>query len=104
MALYSSDTYADSARYFEEFVKRNFDDEEDTEVSVPLPGLPDNEEAGLDCGFLSMNRLQIKDIVDPVVSEVIALVEGQVDCIRRDHGDKVSGIILVGGFGQSNYL
>jgi hypothetical protein len=91
-------------KYFEEFVKRNFNDEEDVDISVPLPGLPDNEEAGLDCGFLSLNREQVREIVDPVVKEVIALVEGQVDSIRREENGRVSGIILVGGFGQSNYL
>jgi hypothetical protein len=85
-------------------VKRNFDDEEDVEVSVPLPGVPDNEGAGIDCGFLSMNREQIKDIVDPVVMEVIELVQGQVESIRKEQNGQVSGIILVGGFGQSNYL
>lgn len=90
-------------RYFEEFVKRNFNDEEDQDVNVPFPGLPDNEEAGLDCGFMSMNTQQIRSILDPVVKEVIDLVEGQVNCIR-ERGGLVSGIILVGGFGQSNYM
>ncbi len=51
-----------------------------------------------------MNRNQIKEIVDPVVQEVITLVQGQVDSIRENHNGEVSGIILVGGFGQSNYL
>jgi hypothetical protein len=51
-----------------------------------------------------MNRYQIKEIVDPVVQEVIALVQGQVDCIRDNRNGQVSGIILVGGFGQSDYL
>jgi molecular chaperone DnaK (HSP70) len=90
-------------KYFEEFVKRNFNDEDDTDMNVPFPGLPDNEEAGLDCGFLTMSTQQVRSIVDPVVKEVIALVEGQVDCIR-ERGGLVSGIILVGGFGQSNYM
>jgi hypothetical protein len=90
-------------RYFEEFVKRNFNDEEDQDVNVPFPGLPDDEEAGLDCGFMTMNTQQIRSILDPVVKEVVDLVEGQVDCIR-ERGGLVSGIILVGGFGQSNYM
>jgi molecular chaperone DnaK (HSP70) len=90
-------------KYFEEFVKRNFNDEDDTEMNVPFPGLPDNEEAGLDCGFLTMSTQQVRSIVDPVVKEVIELVEGQVDGIR-ERGGIVSGIILVGGFGQSNYM
>ncbi|KAF2093151.1 actin-like ATPase domain-containing protein [Rhizodiscina lignyota] len=90
-------------KYFEEFVKRNFDDEEHQEVNVPFPGLPDDEEAGLDCGFMVMSGEQVKEIFDPVVANVIELVEGQVDTIR-EKGGSVTGIVLVGGFGQSNYM
>jgi molecular chaperone DnaK (HSP70) len=90
-------------RYWEEFVKRNFNEEEHAEVNVPFPGLPDDEEAGLDCGFLVMTAPQIKEIFEPVVREVCELVQGQVDGIRQK-GGIVSGIVLVGGFGQSNYL
>ncbi|OAL50191.1 Hsp70 family protein-like protein [Pyrenochaeta sp. DS3sAY3a] len=90
-------------KYFEEFVKRNFNEEEHAEVNVPFPGLPDDEEAGLDSGFLIMSAEQVKEIFDPVIQEVIHLVEGQVNSIRAK-GGLVCGIVLVGGFGQSNYL
>ena len=90
-------------KYFEEFVKRNFNEDEHQEVNVPFPGLPDDEEAGLDSGFLVMSAEQVKGIFEPVVKEVIDLVEGQVQSIRQK-GGVVSGIVLVGGFGQSNYL
>lgn len=68
-----------------------------------FPGLPDDEEAGLDCGFLIMTAAQVKDIFEPVVKEVCDLVQGQVEGLRSK-GGIVSGIILVGGFGQSDYL
>lgn len=68
-----------------------------------FPGLPDDEEAGLDSGFLVLSAVQIKDIFEPVVKEVCDLVQGQVDGLRRK-GGIVSGIVLVGGFGQSEYL
>ncbi|CAI6268735.1 unnamed protein product [Periconia digitata] len=90
-------------KYFEEFVKRNFNEVENNEVNIPFPGLPDDEEAGLDSGFLVMSAEQVKEIFDPVVQEVINLVEGQVNSIRRK-GGLVCGIVLVGGFGQSDYL
>lgn len=91
-------------KHFEEFVKRNFnDDDTDQEINIPFPGLADDESCGLDCGFLTMNTEQVKDILEPVVKEVIELVQGQVDTIQAKAG-KVSGIVLVGGFGQSNYM
>jgi molecular chaperone DnaK (HSP70) len=96
-------TWSVGLKYFEEFVKRNFNDEEESEMNVPFPGLMDDEAAGLDCGFLTMTTAQVKSIVDPVVTEVIELVEGQVTKIREKEG-LVKGIILVGGFGQSNYM
>jgi hypothetical protein len=50
-----------------------------------------------------MTAAQIKDIFEPVVKEVTDLVQGQVEGLRAK-GGIVSGIVLVGGFGQSDYL
>ena len=96
-------TWMMGLKHFEEFVKRNFNEDEPQEVNIPFPGLADDEEAGLDCGFLSMSAEQVRAIFEPVIQDVIKLLEGQVDIIKR-RGDQVSGIILVGGFGQSSYL
>ena len=97
-------TWQMGLKYFEEFVKRNFDEEDSSqEFNVPFPGLPDDAPAGLESGFLLLTHAQIKCIFDPVIREVCDLVEGQVKSIRAKNGI-VSGIVLVGGFGQSNYL
>lgn len=103
MKVKKGKTWQMGLRYFEEFVKRNFNEDEHQEVNVPFPGLVDDEEVGLDSGFLVMSADQIKDIFEPVVKEVCDLVQGQVDSLRAK-GGIVSGIILVGGFGQSDYL
>jgi len=50
-----------------------------------------------------LTATEVKDIFEPVVKEVCDLVQGQVETLRRK-GGVVSGIILVGGFGQSDYL
>lgn len=96
-------TWMMGLKYFEEFVKRNYNEDENTEVNVPFPGLPDDEEAGVDSGFMVLEAEQVKQIFEPVIDEVVKLLEGQVERIRGK-GDTVSGIILVGGFGQSNHL
>lgn len=57
----------------------------------------------MDCGFMVMSADEIKEIFAPVVKEVCDLVQGQVTGIRSK-GGIVSGIVLVGGFGQSDYL
>ncbi|CAK7209363.1 hypothetical protein SCUCBS95973_000413 [Sporothrix curviconia] len=103
MKIKKSKTWQMGLRYFEEFVKRNFNEDEHQEVNIPFPGLPDDEEAGLDSGFLVMTAEQVLEIFEPIVKEVCDLVQGQVDKLRAK-GGIVSGIILVGGFGQSDYL
>ncbi|KAI1245517.1 hypothetical protein MGN70_012407 [Eutypa lata] len=103
MKLKKGKTWQMGLRYFEEFVKRNFNEDEHQEVNVPFPGLPDDEEARLDSGFLVLTATEVKDIFEPVVKEVCDLVQGQVDGLRSKSG-VVSGIVLVGGFGQSDYL
>ncbi|KAI0479249.1 actin-like ATPase domain-containing protein [Xylariaceae sp. FL0804] len=96
-------TWQMGLRYFEEFVKRNFNEDEHHEVNVPFPGLPDDEEARIDSGFMVLTAAEIKDIFEPVVKQVCDLVQGQVDGLRAK-GEIVSGIVLVGGFGQSEFL
>ncbi|EWC48311.1 hypothetical protein DRE_07770 [Drechslerella stenobrocha 248] len=89
-------------KYWDEYVKRNFNDE-DQELPVPFPGLVDNEEAGVEGGFLVLTREHVREIFEPIIKEVVELVEGQVETIKRK-GGTIAGIVLVGGFGQSNYL
>jgi len=96
-------TWAMAARYFEETVKRSFCEGEDMEFSVPVPGLADDEEAGIEDGFMILVAEEVEAVFAPIVAEVVALVEGQVREIQSK-GEVVSAIILVGGFGQSNYL
>ncbi|KAJ4423446.1 hypothetical protein N0V82_001919 [Gnomoniopsis sp. IMI 355080] len=103
MKVKKNKTWQMGLRYFEEFVKRNFNEDEHQEINIPFPGLPDDEDVGLDSGFLVMTAAQVKNIFEPVVKEVCDLVSGQVETLRAK-GGVVSGIILVGGFGQSDYL
>ncbi|KAL1875351.1 hypothetical protein VTK73DRAFT_10085 [Phialemonium thermophilum] len=103
MKIKKGKTWQMALQYFEESIKRNFNEDEEQEINIPFPGLPDDEAVGLDSGFLSMTATQVKDIFEPVVKEVCDLVQGQVDGLRAK-GGIVSGIILVGGFGQSDYL
>ena len=96
-------TWTMGLRYFEEFVKRTFNEDDSSDINIPMPGLPDDEAAGIDSGFLIMTTDQVKATFDPVIKQVIDLVQGQVDAVTIRHG-LVAGIILVGGFGQSNHL
>ncbi|PNS16892.1 Heat shock protein 12B [Sphaceloma murrayae] len=105
----SPKTWANALTYFESYVKRNFnptdedDDYDHCGFSVPLNGVSDDEEAGVEFGFMSLSNDEVADIFAPVVSDVIDLVQDQYDASDA-LGYRPRAVVLVGGFGQSQYL
>lgn len=83
-------------RFWEEYVKRNFkyasaaaaeeDEDEEEEISIPFPGLADDEERRIEGGFLMLRREEVKAIFEPVVADVVKLCKQQVDGIRGKGG------------------
>ena len=49
---------------------------------------------------MTLAGAEVKAIFDPVVKEVLNLVNGQIKAAKR----QVKTVILVGGFGQNAYL
>ncbi|KAI9653109.1 MAG: hypothetical protein M1831_006193 [Alyxoria varia] len=96
----------EALEHFDTYVKRNFQEEDEDDpdgFSVRFIGHEDNEAAGVSLDYMTMNSDQLKEIFEPVVQDVIRLIEDQVSAIHaRD--ELVSSIVLVGGFGQSPYL
>ncbi|KAK3619064.1 hypothetical protein LTR56_024269 [Elasticomyces elasticus] len=90
-------------KYFEDYVKRNFDADEDDTFNIPFPGVEDNEKAGIEGGFLVMDTADVETIFRPVITDIISLVEGQI-ALLQGSGLEVHGLVLVGGFGQSECL
>lgn len=54
-------------------------------------------------GFFTLTVAEVITIFQPVVDEVIKLVDGQINQLLS-RGKVVKGIVRVGGFGQSSYL
>ncbi|TPR10694.1 Transmembrane amino acid transporter family protein [Aspergillus niger] len=93
-------------RYWQDHIKPNFASDQDFEEEthfVPLPGLKDNRKIGLQDGFLQLDGTQIKKIFDPVVDRVKVQIIYQVNGARAKK-KPVKAILLVGGFGSSEYL
>ncbi|KAK8190997.1 uncharacterized protein BKA78DRAFT_331288 [Phyllosticta capitalensis] len=67
-------------------------------MNAPLGPNYDPDEA-----TVSLTWSQMKSFFDPVINEIIRLVGSQVDA-ANDAGHAISRIILVGGFGNSDYL
>ncbi|KAF2718371.1 actin-like ATPase domain-containing protein [Polychaeton citri CBS 116435] len=89
--------------YFEEKVKRRYDNDGRPSFNIPLPGVRDNPNAGIDFGFLTLTNSEVQGIFEPIVTEVIELVEEQMSRLLA-HSKPVNGVLLVGGFGQSSYV
>lgn len=87
---------------FEENVKRAFDPDGPKTFEI-LFGLDNGETPHVVDGFLTVTAAEVKAMFQPVVDEVIQLVDGQIAHLRM-RGESVNGIVLVGGFGQSIYL
>lgn len=90
-------------KYFEDYVKRTFNPQQDDVFNVPFPGVEDNVEAGVDSGFLCMYTADVVSIFKPLIADVIRLVDSQIRSVRA-MDKSVTALMLVGGFGQSEYL
>lgn len=65
--------------YFEEFLKRSFTNSEDDDIfSCPIPGVLDDVVAGIEDGCFVLERGEMKDIFDPIIDEILQLVQEQI--------------------------
>ncbi|KAK0634379.1 hypothetical protein B0T17DRAFT_483713 [Bombardia bombarda] len=67
---------------------------------VPVGGLPNNKELGINRGRYSLKALDLQTIFEPVVLKVISLVKEQIASSKVP----IRAVLLVGGFGASNFL
>ncbi|KAI9321736.1 hypothetical protein BX666DRAFT_2017543 [Dichotomocladium elegans] len=88
---------------FVDLIKPQFDGVDDQFISLPASMNLDsltNPAIGLEDGTLCISAAELKqDVFEPVIREVLALIEDQL--IKAE---SLQAIFLVGGFGASNYL
>ncbi|KAG0262584.1 hypothetical protein BGZ95_003994 [Linnemannia exigua] len=85
-------------------LKPHFNGIEDLHLELPwnsfFEDIEDPGAIGIDEDTMSFTAAELKEVVfDPVVSEVLELIQGQLDKSKN-----CSAIFMVGGFGSSNYL
>lgn len=68
-----------------------------------VPGMRDHPELGVDNGRLIVSGSTVKKIFQPVVTEILNLVQGQLDTVRRNNS-RIKAIFMTGGFGNNDYL
>lgn len=67
--------------------------------------MEDDEQIGIEDGKLTFTGEEMQQVFDPVIGMIIELINGQLDRVEESLGDvQVSALLLVGGFGGSEYL
>ncbi|KAI9773266.1 MAG: hypothetical protein M1839_002178 [Geoglossum umbratile] len=70
---------------------------------VNVPTVAEIREAGVDGGYFGISREEMRSLFDPVIDRIIGLIEHQVMTVSQGP-QRVNSILLVGGFGESEYL
>jgi hypothetical protein len=97
---WSEEVFESAMQHFER-EKKTFGNDPDGRLIIPL--YLDNGPWIVN-GRLIMSSTDVARIIfDPVVNEVIKLVQSQIEATRR-YGTSVQAVLLVGGFGQNTYL
>ncbi|KAL3459150.1 hypothetical protein BJX64DRAFT_291547 [Aspergillus heterothallicus] len=79
------------------------DDFSDVPTYIPLPGAKDDPDARIEDGFFELTTDDIAAILDPIVRGVVELIDEQIGALS-EVGLTSPTILLVGGFGASEYL
>ncbi|KAI5807830.1 hypothetical protein DFH27DRAFT_284629 [Peziza echinospora] len=116
-ALYNNMTQqalSTTTEHFDKFLKPTFcppdeadvieDEDDEEEYFCPVPGVPNDANRRIMDNFMTLSASEMKDIFAPTFTEITRLVQEQVRASEERVGTSVTGILLVGGFGSSEYL
>ncbi|KAF7157792.1 hypothetical protein CNMCM6106_003921 [Aspergillus hiratsukae] len=92
-----------------EIIKRDFgNSDEETTFELPLNmtvANPDPEFFDEEERLVLISSADLHSIFDPVIEQIVSLVQQQIADARKETGkDIINRIVLVGGFGDSEYL
>lgn len=99
---FDEEVLAEAMEVFEKKVKRQFTlaAPPDETYTIPVGGLANNRALGINRGRYALKASDLNTIFEPVVLEVIKLVKDQITVSNVP----IRAVLLVGGFGASNYL
>lgn len=99
---FDDEVMAEAMEKFEKTIKRQFtmNAPPDETYSIPVPGLANNKELGISRGRFALKASDLQVIFEPVIQKVIKLVQDQI----TSSNVPIRAVLLVGGFGASNYL
>lgn len=90
---------------FEHTIKRKYTPEAPAEYSIPATGLEDNEQKGIKNGKMKVKDAILKRSFEEIMAQTLMLLDGQKEGLKaKNLLDKLTAVLLVGGFGGSKYL
>lgn len=92
--------HQDSMHKFEVWIKKEFNGDPHKSFFVCARGLPSDTSLNISNGQLEIKGRALQQIFEPVISEVVSLVQSQIQVTHTT----VSAVLLTGGFGMSKYL
>ena len=92
-----------TAKNFEVTKSAFRDDPSQRTFYVNVPTMNTIEEAGVYGGSFEITREEMRSLFDPIIDQVLRLISAQVGAVLKDRA-QVNSILLVGGFGESEYL
>ncbi|KAJ8133512.1 hypothetical protein O1611_g102 [Lasiodiplodia mahajangana] len=99
-----NDSYhADALAQWESEIKRNFNGDVNEHFFIPVGGLPDTPDLGIRESRFEIPGESVKQLFEPVVSEILGLVNSQISETNRNE-KTVKAVLLAGGFGRNEYL
>ncbi|KAK8034829.1 hypothetical protein PG993_009824 [Apiospora rasikravindrae] len=99
---FNNEVLGHARQAFESNVKRQFSHAAmpNQGFSIPVRGMANNSELGIRNKHLNLRAFEIHAMFEPYVLKTIRLVKDQI----RTAGVPIEAVILVGGFGTSEYL
>lgn len=88
--------YYKMMKEFDERLKRTFQDTKDQEVmDCEVPGLLDDPRTRVEDGFIEIDRVEMREIFDPVIKEILRLIKEQFDTVSMGRHNSVSVRIAI---------
>jgi hypothetical protein len=94
------DVVKEAMEQFDTEVKRGWDGDLNQQYFIRCYGLADGRQSGVQRDGFHLSGANIRDIFEPVISEILRLVVNQILATKKT----VTAILLVGGFSNNIYL
>ncbi|KAJ4423383.1 hypothetical protein N0V82_001987 [Gnomoniopsis sp. IMI 355080] len=102
---WSQNHTSDAMIKWETETKRNFTggSSSDKKYLIPARRIDDDRTLNIRKDNLEVSATRMKKIFEPVVSQIVGLVRGQLNEVQKS-GKTVNAVLLAGGFGRNEYL